>query len=100
MSLPEVVSRDEWLSARKDLLAEEKAMTRARDELNVKRRLLPMVRVEKDYVFHGPDGEVGLARPVRRPPPADRQALHVRADVGRPAARAAPPAPTSSPKGS
>ncbi len=60
MSLPKVVSRDEWLSARKELLAEEKAMTRARDELSVKRRLLPMVRVEKDYVFHGADGEVGL----------------------------------------
>ncbi len=55
MSLPKVVSRDEWLSARKELLAEEKAMTLARDELNVKRRLLPMVRVEKDYVFHGAD---------------------------------------------
>ena len=60
MSLPKVVSRDEWLSARKELLAEEKAMTRARDALNVKRRLLPMVRVEKDYVFHGADGKVGL----------------------------------------
>ena len=47
------MSREEWLSARKELLADEKAMTRARDELNVKRRMLPMVRIEKDYVFHG-----------------------------------------------
>jgi predicted dithiol-disulfide oxidoreductase (DUF899 family) len=60
MSLPNVVSRDEWLAARKELLADEKAMTRARDELNVKRRMMPMVRLEKDYVFHGQDGEVGL----------------------------------------
>ena len=60
MSLPRVVSRDEWLAARKELLAEEKAMTRARDALNTKRRELPMVRIEKDYVFEGPDGKAGL----------------------------------------
>ncbi|HEY3896690.1 MAG TPA: DUF899 domain-containing protein [Pseudonocardiaceae bacterium] len=60
MSLPQVVSRDEWLAARKELLAEEKAMTRARDALNVKRRELPMVRIEKDYVLEGPAGKVGL----------------------------------------
>jgi predicted dithiol-disulfide oxidoreductase (DUF899 family) len=60
MSLPRVVSREEWLAARKELLAEEKAMTRARDRLNTKRRELPMVEVEKDYVFEGPNGEVRL----------------------------------------
>src|SRR6478672_12614949 len=60
MSLPEVVSHEEWRTARRQLLAEEKAMTRARDDLNRKRRELPMVRVEKDYRFQGPDGEVGL----------------------------------------
>ena len=60
MSLPQVVSRDEWLEARRALLAEEKALTRARDALNVKRRQLPMVRVEKDYRFTGPDGEASL----------------------------------------
>ncbi|MGH3907959.1 MAG: DUF899 domain-containing protein [Pseudonocardiaceae bacterium] len=60
MSLPQVVSRDEWLAARKELLAEEKAMTRARDALNTKRRELPMVRIDKEYVFEGPDGKVGL----------------------------------------
>ena len=60
MSLPDVVSRDEWLSARKELLAEEKALTRARDALNAKRRELPMVRIDKQYVFDGPRGEVGL----------------------------------------
>jgi predicted dithiol-disulfide oxidoreductase (DUF899 family) len=57
MALPEIVSREEWRAARVDLLAEEKAMTRARDALSTKRRLLPMVRVEKEYVFEGPDGK-------------------------------------------
>jgi predicted dithiol-disulfide oxidoreductase (DUF899 family) len=61
MALPRVVSQDEWLSARKELLAEEKALTRARDALNVKRRELPMVKIDKEYVFAGPEGNVGLA---------------------------------------
>jgi predicted dithiol-disulfide oxidoreductase (DUF899 family) len=60
MSLPNVVSPDEWRAARIELLAEEKAMTRARDALSTKRRELPMVKVEKDYGFEGPDGKVGL----------------------------------------
>lgn len=60
MSLPRVVSREEWLVARKELLSEEKAMTRARDALNTKRRELPMVRIEKSYVFDGPSGEARL----------------------------------------
>ena len=60
MSLPKIASREEWLAARKDLLAKEKAMTRARDELSTKRRNLPMVEIDKDYVFDGPDGKVRL----------------------------------------
>ena len=60
MSLPDVVSREEWLAARKALLAEEKAATRARDRLNTARRNLPMVKITKDYVFDGPDGPVRL----------------------------------------
>ncbi len=60
MSLPQVVSRDEWLAARKELLAKEKELTRRRDALNTERRRLPMVKIEKDYVFEGPDGKVGL----------------------------------------
>jgi predicted dithiol-disulfide oxidoreductase (DUF899 family) len=60
MSLPRTVLPDEWLVARKELLAEEKAMTRARDALNRKRRELPMVKIEKDYVFEGPDGKASL----------------------------------------
>jgi predicted dithiol-disulfide oxidoreductase (DUF899 family) len=60
MALPDVVSREEWLEARKRLLLEEKAMTRARDRLNTKRRELPMVRIDKDYVFEGLDGNASL----------------------------------------
>lgn len=60
MSLPRVVSRAEWQAARKELLVKEKELTRLRDELNVDRRELPMVHVEKDYVFEGPDGLISL----------------------------------------
>ncbi|HEU5152400.1 MAG TPA: DUF899 domain-containing protein [Iamia sp.] len=57
MALPEIVSTEEWRAARIALLAEEKALTRARDELSARRRRLPMVRVEADYRFTGPGGE-------------------------------------------
>jgi predicted dithiol-disulfide oxidoreductase (DUF899 family) len=60
MSLPEVVSPDEWLVARKELLAKEKELTRARDALTADRRRLPMVEIKKDYVFEGPDGKATL----------------------------------------
>jgi predicted dithiol-disulfide oxidoreductase (DUF899 family) len=59
-NLPRIVSAEEWRAARVALLDEEKALTRARDERNRKRRELPMVRVEKDYRFTGAEGEVGL----------------------------------------
>jgi len=60
MSLPQIVSRDEWLAARKELLAKEKELTRRRDALNAQRRGLPMVEIDKDYVFEGPDGKARL----------------------------------------
>ncbi|MDQ6607525.1 MAG: DUF899 domain-containing protein [Actinomycetota bacterium] len=60
MSLPQVVSRAEWLNARRELLTREKAFTKQRDELSAERRRLPMVQVEKDYRFEGPDGPAGL----------------------------------------
>ena len=60
MSLPRVASRQEWLDARQELLADEKAMTRARDALSTKRRELPMVKIDKEYVFEGPDGKTSL----------------------------------------
>jgi predicted dithiol-disulfide oxidoreductase (DUF899 family) len=60
VSLPRIASPDEWLAARKDLLAKEKELTRERDALNVDRRSLPMVEIVKDYRFDGPNGTVGL----------------------------------------
>jgi predicted dithiol-disulfide oxidoreductase (DUF899 family) len=61
MSLPRMASRDEWLAARRDLLTREKALTRQRDALNIDRRNLPMVEIEKEYVFDGPAGDARLA---------------------------------------
>jgi predicted dithiol-disulfide oxidoreductase (DUF899 family) len=60
MAFPEVVSREEWLEARLRLLTDEKEATRRRDALNSERRKLPMVGIEKAYVFDGPQGHVGL----------------------------------------
>ncbi len=60
MTLPPVVSRSEWLAQRKALLDDEKSMTRARDALNTRRRELPMVEVDGDYVFDGPSGQARL----------------------------------------
>jgi predicted dithiol-disulfide oxidoreductase (DUF899 family) len=60
MSLPEIATREEWLAARRALLAREKELTSMQDALNADRRRMPMVRVEKDYAFTGPDGAVSL----------------------------------------
>jgi predicted dithiol-disulfide oxidoreductase (DUF899 family) len=60
MSLPRIATRDEWLAARTQLLAKEKDLTRQRDALSIERRNLPMVEMEKDYVFDGPNGSVRL----------------------------------------
>ena len=56
-----VVSREEWVAARKQHLVKEKELTRLRDELSRQRRDLPWVKVDKNYVFEGPDGKVTLA---------------------------------------
>src|SRR5437867_11529926 len=56
-----IVSRAEWLEERVELLEREKALTRQRDELSRQRRALSWVRVEKEYVFDGPEGKVTLA---------------------------------------
>lgn len=61
MQAHHTVSRDEWLAARRDLLAKEKELLRARDRLREETRALPWVRVEKEYVFDGPDGKQTLA---------------------------------------
>jgi len=59
-NLPEVVSRDEWLAARKELLRKEKEVTHAQARVNADRRRLPMVRIDKPYTFEGPNGTASL----------------------------------------
>ena len=56
-----IVSREEWLAARKAHLKNEKALTRMRDLVSAERRALPWVKVEKDYVFDTPQGPRRLA---------------------------------------
>jgi predicted dithiol-disulfide oxidoreductase (DUF899 family) len=60
MNTQRIVSRDEWLAARRQHLAQEKELTRLRDELARKRRELPWVKVEKRYDFDGPGGKQSL----------------------------------------
>jgi len=56
-----IVSREEWIEARKAHMAREKEFTRIRDRLAEERRALPWVKVDKEYAFDGPDGRVGFA---------------------------------------
>jgi predicted dithiol-disulfide oxidoreductase (DUF899 family) len=58
---PNIVSRAEWVAARKELLIKEKQLTRQRDEIDRQRRALPWVKVEKNYIFDGPNGQQSLA---------------------------------------
>ncbi len=60
MERPKVVSRAEWVAARKELLVKEKEATRRRDALSAERRELPMVKIDKEYVFDGPEGRATL----------------------------------------
>jgi predicted dithiol-disulfide oxidoreductase (DUF899 family) len=62
MDDPPVVSRDEWLDARKELLARERELTRQRDALNAGRRNLPMVEIDKKYDLAGTGGPVSSNR--------------------------------------
>jgi predicted dithiol-disulfide oxidoreductase (DUF899 family) len=57
----QIVSREQWIVAREELLAEEKELTRLRDRINARRREMPWVKVEKSYVFDGPNGRETLA---------------------------------------
>ncbi len=61
MKTPTVVSPNEWLAARKKLLVKEKELTRLRDQIADERRKLPWVKVEKDYIFNGSQGQQSLA---------------------------------------
>jgi predicted dithiol-disulfide oxidoreductase (DUF899 family) len=60
MDRPQIVSRGEWLVARKELLAQENEAIRVKDAVDGRRRALPMVEVDKEYVFAGPGGRAGL----------------------------------------
>jgi predicted dithiol-disulfide oxidoreductase (DUF899 family) len=62
MTTHKVVSKHEWVEARKRLLAKEKELTRMRDQLSAERRALPWVRIDKDYTFDGPNGRETLAQ--------------------------------------
>ena len=61
MAEPTIVSREDWLLARRSFLEKEKAFTKVRDDLSRERRTLPWVRIEKPYSFEGPDGRMTLA---------------------------------------
>lgn len=61
MDLPRIVSPAEWQAAHEKLLVKEKEATRARDALAAERRRLPMVRIDRDYVFAGPNGNASLS---------------------------------------
>ncbi|MEJ8572914.1 thioredoxin family protein [Microbaculum marinum] len=69
----EIVSREEWMQARIALLEQEKSLTRQRDRVAAERLKLPWVRIEKDYVFHGPDGPMSLGDLFR-----GRSQLHIK----------------------
>ena len=58
--MAQVATREDWLVARAELMAAEKAFTKQRDELNAQRRTMPWVKLEKQYVFDGPNGPVSL----------------------------------------
>lgn len=60
MNKNKIVSREEWVDARREHLAKEKEFTRLRDQLSAERRALPWVEVDKNYEFEGPDGPVSL----------------------------------------
>jgi predicted dithiol-disulfide oxidoreductase (DUF899 family) len=60
VAMPKVASREDWLAARKSLLAEEKELTRHKDRVNALRRRLPMVKVEKEYEFDTAEGKKKL----------------------------------------
>jgi len=95
MTMHKVASRQEWLKARKALLAEEKALTHQRDAVSAKRRELPWVRVEKAYAFDGPRGRETLAD-LFESVASSSSITSCSVPTGRRAARPAPSWPTIS----
>lgn len=78
----QAVSRDEWLIARKALFDKERAMTDALDELRAEQRQLPWVRIDKSYVFQGPDDPRTLDDLFEGTQPARPLSLHADAGFG------------------
>ena len=62
---PKIVSREKWLAARKRLLVDEKKITKQHDKVNAKRRRLPMVKIDKEYAFDGPQEKKTKGPPER-----------------------------------
>lgn len=60
MNLPQIVSKDEWTATCKEFLVKEKEATKQRDALNAEHRELPMVQIDNQYEFDGPDGRASL----------------------------------------
>ena len=83
MQSHQIVSRQEWIAARKAHLDHEKEFTRARDRLSEERRALPWVKVDKAYLFDGPCGQGDAGGSVQGPQPAGGAAFHVRAGLER-----------------
>ena len=61
MNAHQIVTKSEWIEARRALLAKEKELTRLRDRLADEQRALPWIKIEKSYIFDGPEGEVTLS---------------------------------------
>ena len=95
MQTHKIVSREEWIAARRALLEKEKAHLRAQDEIARQRRELPWVKVEKNYLFEGPEGR---ERSQSCSPAAASSSSSISCSVptGSRAASAAPSAPTRS----
>src|SRR3979409_977104 len=79
---PPVASREQWLVERKKLLTHEEELTKNRDRINAERRRLPMVKIDKDYVFDGPNGKRNLKALFEGPTATCRLSLHVRSELG------------------
>ena len=77
-TFPKIVDQAEWQKAHDALLLKEKAATTARDALAAERRRLPMVKIDKKYLFDRTEGQNEPARFIRRPPAAPSLSFHVR----------------------
>ena len=82
MQQHQIASREQWIAARKIHLAHEKELSQARERLAEERRALPWVKVDKSYLFDGPNGKVTLGDLFHGPSATRRPACDVRARLG------------------